>query len=193
MSKTILMISGSPKKDGNTHALMTWFQEGARAGGATVEVVRAADLKVRHPGCTSCRACQKNREYGCVVKDDLSGLIQKMIGADVIVMATPLYFFAMSAQIKMVMDRMFSLYKWDNDANTMATVLKGKTLMLMASAYEDVGLRDLQIPFKITADYTGMHFDSLLVPNAGVSGRIVKCSGVREQASALGARAAAGT
>ena len=63
-----------------------------------------------------------------------------MIGADIIVMATPLYFFSASAQIKGVFDRMFSLYKWDNDAGTMNTVLKGKTFCLIASAYEDSGL-----------------------------------------------------
>jgi len=109
-----------------------------------------------------------------------------MADADVIVMATPLYFFSMSAQLKLVFDRIFSLYKWDNKADTMTTPLRGKTLILMASAYEDVGLKELEQPFKITADYTGMKFKSLLVPNALESGDIVKISGIREKAVEFG-------
>jgi len=63
----------------------------------------------------------------------------------------------------------------------MQTPLKGKVLVLLASAYEGVGLEDLEKPFKLTADYTNMPFKSLLVPNAGVSGEIRKLSGLREK------------
>src|SRR4030043_323479 len=97
-----------------------------------------------------------------------------MAEVDVIVFATPLYFFAASAQIKLIFDRMFSLYKWDNDAGTMQTPLKGKTLVVLASAFEDIGLDALEKPFALTAKYTGMKFESVLVANAGVSGEIAK-------------------
>ncbi len=113
-------------------------------------------------------------------------MIRQMIGADVIVMATPLYFFSASAHLKVIMDRMFSLYKWDNAANIMQTVLKGKKLVLIASAYEDIGLEDLEKPFKLTADYSGMTYDSLLVPNAGVSGEITKIAGLKERTIEFG-------
>jgi len=56
MSKKILILCGSPKKDGNTAALVDWFSEGARLKGADVEIVRTAFLKYKSPGCTSCRA-----------------------------------------------------------------------------------------------------------------------------------------
>jgi multimeric flavodoxin WrbA len=115
-----------------------------------------------------------------------------MPGADVIVTATPLYFFAASAQLKLVFDRMFCLYKWDNDAGTMETPLKGKTLVLIASAFENVGLDALEKPFALTAAYTGMKFESLLVPNAGVSGEIKNKKGARDKAIALGSRVASG-
>ena len=178
--KKILIISGSPKKDGNTTALIEWFCEGARSAGAVTEVITAAGLDGK-AGCISCRACQKKEAYGCVLKDGISSAVGKMIGADVIIMATPLYFFSASAQIKGVFDRMFSLYKWDNDAGTMKTVLKGKTFGVLASAYEDIGLDALEKPFKLTADYSAMKYASLLIPNAGVSGNIRKLSGVREK------------
>ena len=186
MPEKILILNGSPKKDGNTAALAEWFAEGACAKGARVEIIRAADLKLKYSGCTSCRACQKMKEYGCVIKDDLQPVLRKMARADVVVMATPLYFFGASAQLKAVFDRMFSLYKWDNAAGTMKTVLKGKKFILLASAYEDVGLDALKKPFELTAKYTGMNFLSLLVPNAGVSGDIRKKAGLREKAIALG-------
>ena len=186
MAKKILIISGSPKKDGNTETLIKWFREGAELSGAVIEQARISSLKIRSSGCMSCRQCQKNKEYGCVVKDDISGLLLKMIDADVIVMGTPLYFFSASAQIKILIDRMFSLFKWDNKAGTMEAALKGKALVLLASAFEDVGLKDLEIPFKLTADYTSMKFSSLLVPDAGESGEIVKLQGVREKAVELG-------
>jgi len=186
LSKHILILSGSPKKNGNTAALVEWVTEGAGSQGALVERVDAAFLRFKFPGCTSCRACQKNEAYECVIDDDVASVLKKMAAADVIVMATPLYFFAASAQLKIVMDRMFSLYKWDNAAGTMKTVLKGKTLALIASAYEDIGLDALEKPFRLTADYTGMPFLSLLVPNAGESGEIRKKDSVREKAVSFG-------
>ena len=186
MPKKILILSGSPKKSGNTAALVEWFTEGAVSRGAQVELIHTAFLKFKFPGCTSCRSCQKTNTYECVIEDDANLVLRKMASADVIVMATPLYFFAASAQLKVIFDRMFSLYKWDNAAGTMKTALQGKTLVLLASAYEDVGLDALEKPFVLTADYTGMKFRSLLIPNAGVSGDIRKKSGVCEKARALG-------
>ncbi|MFH0984432.1 MAG: flavodoxin family protein [Candidatus Omnitrophota bacterium] len=186
MPKNILILSGSPKKNGNTAALIEWFAEGAVSQNAHIELVHTAFLKYKFPGCTSCRACQKEEAYGCVIEDEARPVLSKMASADVIVMATPLYFFAASAQLKVLIDRMFSLYKWDNTAGTMRTVLQGKTLVLLASAYEDVGLEALEKPFVLTAEYSGMPYASLLVPNAGESGDIRKQLGVREKTVALG-------
>lgn len=179
--KKSLIISGSYKRNGNTATLIDWFREGAKEA----EVVRAADLKPKIIGCSSCRKCQSLKEFKCVINDDVSRVLQKMIEADVIVFATPLYFFMASAPITMIVDRMFSLYHWDNDDDTFESPLKGKTLVLLASAYEDVGLDVLAKPFKLTANYTGMKFKSLLVPNAGVSGTL-KSPKVRKEAVKLG-------
>ena len=186
MAKRILVLSGSPKKNGNTAMLVGWFAEGACSEGAQVEVVSTASLRYKTTGCMSCRACQKRDKYECVIDDEAKPVLARMAEVDVIVMATPLYFFAASAQLKIVFDRMFSLYKWDNVAGTMETPLKGKTFVLIASAFEDVGLDALEKPFALTADYTGMRFESLLVPNAGISGDIKNKPGVRGKAAALG-------
>jgi multimeric flavodoxin WrbA len=190
MAKKILIINGSPKKDGNTAQLVAWFAEGCRSKGAAIEFITAAALRREAVGCTSCRACQKLSGYECVIDDEVSSVLKKMITADVIVMATPLYFFSVSAQLKTIVDRMFSLYKWDNAAGTMETCLKGKMLVLLASAFEAVGLDVLEKPFSITADYSGMRFRSLLVANAGVSGDIKKTTGSKEKAFRLGEESA---
>jgi len=191
VAKKILVLSGSPKKDGNTATLVNWFTEGARSKNAQVEVVHTAFLKYKTAGCTSCRACQKLKEYECVIDDEAKPVLAKMVEVDVIVICTPLYFFAASAQLKSVFDRTFSLYKWDNKAGTMETPLKGKMLVLIASAFENVGLDALEKPFALTADYTGMKFESLLVPNAGVSGDIKNKLDIRLKAIALGKKVAA--
>lgn len=190
MAKKILVLSGSPKKDGNTATLVNWFSKGARSKGAKVEIVNTAFLKYKSNGCTSCRSCQKLEKYECIIDDEASPILAKMANVDVIVMATPLYFYGPSAQLKLIFDRMFSLYKWDNEAGTMKTPLKGKMFVLIASAYEDIGLDSLEKPFKLTAEYTSMKFKSLLIPNAGESGDIKNKTDIREKAVALGKKVA---
>jgi len=177
-------------KNGNTAALVEWFSEGCRAKGAEVEVVQTAFLKYKSTGCTSCRSCQKSDKYECVIDDEAKPVLVKMAQVDVIVLATPLYFYGPSAQLKLVMDRMFSLYKWDNKAGTMMTPLKGKKLVLLGSAYEDIGLDALEKPFALTARYTGIVFESFLVPDAGESGEIKKIGGIREKTIEFGRKIA---
>lgn len=190
MAKKILVISGSPIKNGNTATLINWFAAGACAKGAKVEIINTAFLKYKVNGCISCRKCQKKSVYECVINDDAKPVLAKMNKADVIVMATPLYFYGPSAQLKLVMDRMFSLFKWDNENDTMTTRLTGKTFVLIASAFENIGLKDLERPFAITADYAGMIFQSLLVPNAGESSEVKKIPGIRAKTIAFGRKIA---
>ena len=108
MAKNILVLSGSPVKNGNTAMLVKWFAEGACSKGAQVEVVSAAFLKYKTTGCISCRRCQTSKEYACVINDEATPVLKKMAQVDVIVMATPLYFYGPSSQLKLIMDRMFS-------------------------------------------------------------------------------------
>lgn len=172
MAKKILVLSGSPKRKGNTAMLVDRFSQGAQTRGAQVTVIETAFLNYKALGCTSCRLCQDARAYSCVIGDEVQGVLAKMLEADVIVMATPLYFFSASTQIKAVFDRMFCLYKWDNATGVMETPLKGKAFVLIASAFEAEGLDALAKPFELTARYTLMKFESLLIANAGVSGDI---------------------
>lgn len=185
MIKKILILNGSPKKNGNTEKLIKWFAGGIHSKGSEIEIIRTTLLKSKVNGCTSCRTCQKIKEYECVIGDDIRDVLKKMARADVIVFATPLYFYGPSAQLKLIIDRMFSLYKWDNTTNTFTSPLRGKTMALILSAYEDVGLKDVEKSFKLIADYSDMVFKSLLVPDARESGDVEKIKGIRGKAAAF--------
>jgi multimeric flavodoxin WrbA len=144
MKKMILILNGSPKAGGNTEMLIGWISEAAKKAGSEVGIVRISSLKFKACGCTSCRMCQDSDKYECAINDDARPVLAKMTEADVIVMATPLYFFSASAQLKAMVDRMFSLYKWDNETDAFTSPLKGKTLALVASAYESAGLEEIR-------------------------------------------------
>lgn len=102
MSKNVLILSGSPRKGGNSDLLCDEFARGAQEGGNNVEKIRVAAKKV-----APCSACYYCREHGgaCVHKDDMAEILQKMIDADVLVLASPVYFYSIDAQLKAVIDR----------------------------------------------------------------------------------------
>lgn len=102
MSKNVLILSGSPRRGGNSDILCDEFLRGAQEAGHKVEKIRVAAKKV-----APCSACYYCREHGgaCVHKDDMADLLQKMIDADVLVLASPVYFYSIDAQLKAVIDR----------------------------------------------------------------------------------------
>lgn len=105
--KKVLIISSSPRKGGNSDLLCDEFMKGAIEAGNEVEKIFLKDKTV-HP-CTGCSVCSM---YGkpCPQKDDAAEIVEKMIAADVIVMATPVYFYTMSGQMKIMIDRCCARY-----------------------------------------------------------------------------------
>ena len=106
MKKT-LILSSSPRRGGNSDTLCNEFLRGAREAGFPAEKIFLGDKAIRY--CTGCSVCSL---YGkpCPQKDDMSEILDKMLAADVIVMATPVYFYTMSAQMKTLIDRCCGLY-----------------------------------------------------------------------------------
>ena len=106
MTKKILILSGSPRKQGNSDLLCDEFMRGALEVGHTVDKIRVQEKKVAC--CTACYAC---RDTGnCAIKDDMADIMQKMIDCDVMVLASPVYFYSIDAQLKAVIDR--SVFRW---------------------------------------------------------------------------------
>jgi len=107
MKKKVLVISASPRRGGNSDLLCDALIRGAQEAGNLTEKISLRDKNL-HP-CNACETCLENGGI-CAQEDDMAEILEKMIAADVIVMATPVYFYAMSAQIKMLIDRTYARY-----------------------------------------------------------------------------------
>lgn len=120
MGEKVLILSGSPRKDGNSDTLCDEFARGAADAGHAVEKIRVADSDI-----APCRACYACKNGGvCVIKDGMADVLQKMIDCDVLVLASPVYFYSVSAQLKAVIDR--SVARW--------TEVKNKELYYIVTA-----------------------------------------------------------
>ena len=102
MSKKVLVLSGSPRKGGNSDLLCDEFLRGAAEAGHDIEKIRIAEKKIGY--CSACYYCRKSNGI-CAKKDDMAEVLQKMIDADVIVLSSPVYFYSIDAQLKTVIDR----------------------------------------------------------------------------------------
>jgi multimeric flavodoxin WrbA len=107
MAKKLLVLSGSPRKGGNSDTLCDRFMLGAKEAGNQVEKIFLRDKRINH--CFACGTCQGNGGR-CAQKDDMAQILDKMILADVIVMATPVYFYNMNGQMKTLIDRTYARY-----------------------------------------------------------------------------------
>lgn len=108
MSKKVLILSASPRKGGNSDVLCDEFLKGAKEAGNDVEKIFLRDKKINY--CLGCGFCTNNDYTGCSQKDDMTEILEKMIAADVIVMATPVYFYTMNGQMKTLIDRTCAKY-----------------------------------------------------------------------------------
>jgi multimeric flavodoxin WrbA len=122
MTKKILILNGSPRRRGNSAVLADQLAEGARSRGAEVESVYLHGLDIR--ACDGCDACHELEE-GCIIRDDMQPLYPKLREADVIVIATPVYWFSVSAQTKLCIDRWYAL------ETSKGSALKGKQFALL--------------------------------------------------------------
>ena len=127
MAKNILVLTGSPGKGGNTDQLADAFIAGAQRAGHTVTKYATADKNIK--GCMDCKSCFANAGV-CVIPDDFPALAPLMEQADMVVFATPLYWFSFPAQIKAAIDRFYSLFLGNRP-------LKGKECALIAGCGDE--------------------------------------------------------
>ena len=97
----VLIISSSPRKGGNSDVLCGRFAEGAAEAGHEVAKVNLREKELSP--CQACYGCMKN--HVCTIKDDMAEIFPKLVAADVIVMASPVYFYSLCSQMKMLIDR----------------------------------------------------------------------------------------
>jgi multimeric flavodoxin WrbA len=107
MRKKVLVLSASPRRGGNSDLLCDQFMLGAEEAGNQAEKIFLRDKEINY--CLACDTCKENNGV-CELKDGMTEVLDKMIAADVIVMATPVYFYTMNGQMKTLIDRTYSRY-----------------------------------------------------------------------------------
>lgn len=134
----VTTLLGSAKKKGNTATVLGWVETELKSMDHAVERIYLNSKSIR--GCLGCAKCRDNPdEIACVQKDDAIDIMEQMISSDVVLFASPIYFWGFSAQIKALIDRGYSLVtNYHKPGQT--SLMKGKRIGLLvtgADAYED--------------------------------------------------------
>ena len=108
MNKNIVILAGSPRKVSSTDRLVAAFTEGAKGAGHNVTTFRVADMKIG--GCLGCNHCFQETGI-CVQKDDMQTILDALRKADTLILASPIYYWGVTSQLKCVIDRTYALLK----------------------------------------------------------------------------------
>lgn len=181
MSKSIIILKGSPRVKGNSAVLAEQIFAGAKEAGAEVDSVYLSGLEINP--CDACDACQENDD-GCIVLDDMQSLYPKLKQADVIVIASPIYYFTMTAQTKAFVDRWYALESDHGSA------LKGKELAIAlvygdTDLYTSGGINAIHT-FESIARYIGLKISGMIYGSAENMGDIEKQPELMTKAFQLG-------
>ncbi len=113
MGKKIVILNGSPRRKGNTSALVEAFTRGAEQAGHTVEAFFLGEMDIH--GCKGCFGGHSSRECPCVQRDDMAKIYPAVRACDVVVLASPLYYWNLSGQLRTAVDRLFALEEGDSN------------------------------------------------------------------------------
>lgn len=175
MSKKVVVITGSPRKDGNSIAMTDAFIKAAEKKGHTVIRFDAAMMNVG--GCHACETCYKTGK-ACSFDDDFNQIAPAVLEADTIVFTTPVYWYSIPAQIKGVIDKMYSLVVGGKD-------ITGKECALIACCEEEdlTVLDGVRIPIERTAALNKWKMvGEVLIPGVLNPGDINKTDGCQQAA-----------
>ena len=106
-TKRVLIVAASPRKNGNSTILALKAAEGVNSNGGEADVAPIGNLKIAP--CNACDICRDKPEEGCVIKDDMQPLYQRIKDAEGIIFASPVYWFNLSAQMKLFIDRTYAV------------------------------------------------------------------------------------
>ncbi len=138
MGKRIVILNGSPRKAGNTSELVKAFTDGAKSNGNDVVAFHLDSMEIH--GCKGCFNGHSSKECPCVQKDDMAQIYPAVRDADVVILATPLYYWNMSGQLRTAVDRLFALE--EGDGNLLRGNGRASALLMAAEGhgFEDVVL-----------------------------------------------------
>jgi len=183
-AKKVLVLLGSPRRKGNSAILAERIAGGAKAAGAAVETVYLHALAIAP--CKACYACQKPKSKGCAIDDDMQPIYRKMIEADAWVIASPVYWFTMSAQLKLWMDRCLAFGAYGKDP------FEGKRIAV-ALTYGgedpfDSGCVNALRTFQDAYRYVGAKIVGMVYGSAMEPGDILANKALLKEAKALGTK-----
>ena len=178
----IVILLGSPRRKGNSATLAAKVAAGAKAAGASVESFYLHGMNIKP--CTACDACRDDIEKNCVMQDDMQILYPKLRAADAIVIASPIYWFTVSAQTKLFMDRCYAL------GGPQGYAFKGKRIGIVLT-YEDAdpfksGAVNALRMFQDGFDYVGAKIVGMVYGRAGKAGAIKANKPLLREARELG-------
>ncbi len=180
--KKILLTLGSPRKEGNSATLAKQLVAGAEAAGSVIEKFYLHGMNIRP--CTGCDTCQGEPDRNCVIDDDMQILYPKLRRTDAIAIASPVYWFTVSAQTKIFMDRWYALGGADGYA------LAGKRIGIILT-YGDSdpftsGAVNALRTFQDAFNYVGADIVGMVYGSASEAGEIKDNSDLMEKAYELG-------
>jgi multimeric flavodoxin WrbA len=178
--KKILGVVGSPRKNGNTDILVSRILDGAKAAGVAVEKIFLADLKIAE--CDGCHACWKAER--CAKDDDMQALYPKIIGSDLIVFGTPVYWYGPTALMTGFIDR----FVYFNCPATRAKIRGKSAVLAIPFEEEEPATADpLKMIFGKSLAYLEMKLlGTILAPGVGGRGDILTKPELLEEAHRLG-------
>lgn len=172
----IVILEGSPNKNGSSNLLAEQFICGAKEAGHSIQVIDIAHANI-HP-CTGCIHC--GYEGPCSQKDDMDGIRQKILDADMIVFVTPLYYYGMSAQLKILIDRFCAF-------NSSIQRKRMKSVLLAVAWNNDNWTFDaLEAHYHTLVRYLNLKDQGMVLGKGCGTPSMTKNSGYPEKACALG-------
>ena len=139
----IVVLVGSVRKGGNTEVLAEEFAKGARENN-NVEIISVADYKINP--CVGCNSCYEREGHKCFQKDDMDIIYSKLSEADILVIASPVYFYGITAQLKTLIDRLHTPMRYDFKIKKMA-------LLLVAASEIEPVFDSIKLQYKLVLDF----------------------------------------
>lgn len=188
-TKKVVIVVGSPRKNGNSSILARSVAEGAGAAGAEVRTFRLHDMDIRP--CDACDACRKDMQADCILSDGMQELYPELRRADALVIATPVYWFTVSAQTKLFLDRCYALL------GPQGSALKGKKIGIVMT-YGDAdpfvsGAVNALRTFQDAFNYVGAQVVGMVYGSADKAGEMAMQPDLLEKAFRLGGQLATET
>jgi multimeric flavodoxin WrbA len=183
--KKVLGIMGSPRKQGNTHAMVLSVLEGAKLSGASTEIILLNDLNIKE--CNGCLACWKTGK--CAKNDDMNALYAKISESDALVFGTPVYWYGPTALMKAFLDR----FVYFNCPENRVKIKNKSAALVIPFEEDDPHTAELIIAlFERSFAYLEMNLTgAVLAPGLSSKGEVLNKPEVMENTAELGKKLAA--